>query len=110
MQIFRIEHVTPASKRLRQGCHKCSTASDLFVQGHEPDFKGRIHGHVVGLKFVEDIELIFSDMQGLMAGSSSSLGQREAQLHNENARKQVAVQCGGLVSDYVGQHNVDALA
>ena len=81
----------------------------LFVQGHEPDLEGRINSQVVSLKSVEGVELIFGEMQGSKAGSSSSFGQRQAQLHNQNARKQVAVKGGGFVADYVAQHDVDPL-
>jgi hypothetical protein len=42
------------------------------------------------------------------ARSSASFGQRQAQLHNQDAGKQVAVELSGLQVEDVGQNDVDA--
>jgi len=80
----------------------------LVAQTQGPNFKDVIRGQIGGLQYVESIELVLGQVHGSKVRSSASFGQRQAQLHDQDAGKQVAVEPGGLGAEDVGQDDVDA--
>lgn len=85
-----------------------SHGGGLVAEAKKFNVEDVIRGNIIGRHCVEGVELVLGQIPRSEVRPSPGFGQRQAQLHNQDSRKQMAVEGGCLVAEHVRHDDVDA--